>query len=416
MFDLDKWEEILSSIMKHPLRTALTAFGVLWGILMLVLLLGAGKGLENGVTSGFGSMAKNTMWIWGGKTTIPYLGIKPGRRINYTNEDYFALKERFPEIKYIAPGAGLWGSYTINYGSKTGTFSVGGDYPDQSRVRALTIPQGRFINENDIIQKRKVAILGKRVIEVLFGKEDPIGKFFQVNGVFFQVVGTFEVESLGGSGRDDSEKIFIPLTTLQASFNMSNVISTFAITPKEGVDPEWLEQEIKTFLSVRRKVSPEDKNAIGSWNSGKESKKINGLFIGINFFIWVVGSMTIIAGIVGVSNIMLIVVKERTREIGIRKALGATPLSIISLIVQESIVVTAVAGYVGLLLGVGILGGVNSILESSEVKNDFFKNPEIDINVALVAMVILIVSGAIAGLIPAIKAARINPIEALRSE
>jgi len=416
MFDLDKWEEILTSIMKHPLRTALTAFGVLWGIMMLVLLLGAGKGLENGVTAGFGSMAKNTMWIWGGKTTIPYQGIKPGRRVDYTNDDYYALKERFPEIKYIAPGAGLKSSYIINYGSKTGTFSIGGDYPDIARVRSFILPKGRFINEEDIIQKRKVAVLGKRVIEVLFGKEDPIGKFFQVNGVFFQVVGCFEVESLGGSGRDDSEKIFIPLTTLQASFNLANYVSSFAITPHDGVDPVWLEDEVKNFLRVRRKVSPEDKNAIGSWNSGEESKKINGLFTGINIFIWVVGSMTIIAGIVGVSNIMLIVVKERTREIGIRKALGATPLSIISLIVQESIVVTAVAGYIGLLLGVGILEGVNSLMESSKVKNEFFKNPEIDINVALIAMLILIVSGAIAGLIPAVKAARINPIEALRAD
>ena len=416
MFDLDKWEEIWSSIMKHPLRTSLTAFGVLWGIMMLVLLLGAGKGLENGVTSGFASMAKNTMWIWGGKTTIPYQGIKPGRRVEYTNEDYFALKERFPEIKYLSPGAGLKSNYIINYGSKTGTFAIGGDYPDLARVRTFILPKGRFINEEDIDKKRKVAVLGKRVIEVLFGNEDPIGKFFQVNGVFFQVVGTFEVENLGGSGRDDSEKIYIPLTTLQASFNLANYVSSFAITPQDGVDPEWLEKEVKLFLGARRNVSPEDKNAIGAWNSGKETKKINGLFTGINIFIWVVGSMTIIAGIVGVSNIMLIVVKERTREIGIRKALGATPMSIISLIVQESIVVTAIAGYVGLLLGVGILEGVNSLLIASEVKNEFFKNPEIDINVALIAMLILIVSGGIAGLIPAIKAARINPIEALRAD
>jgi putative ABC transport system permease protein len=416
MFDLDKWQEILSSIMKHPLRTALTAFGVLWGIMMLVLLLGAGKGLENGVNSSFASMAKNTMWVWGGKTTIPYQGIKPGRKVDYTNDDFHALKERFPEIKYIAPGAGLKSSYIINYGNKTGTFAIGGDYPDIARVRSFVLPKGRFLNEEDIVKKRKVAVLGKRVVEVLFGKEDPIGKFFQVNGVFFQVVGCFEVENLGGSGRDDSEKIFIPLSTLQASFNLPNYISSFAITPHDGVDPEWLEEEVKNFLRIRRKISPEDKNAVGAWNSGEESKKINGLFAGINIFIWVVGSMTIIAGIVGVSNIMLIVVKERTREIGIRKALGATPLSIISLIVQEAIVVTSVAGYVGLLLGVGILGAVNSFMESSEAKNQYFKNPEIDIKVALIAMFILIVSGAIAGLIPAVKAARINPIEALRAE
>jgi putative ABC transport system permease protein len=416
MFDLDKWEEILSSILKHPLRTALTAFGVLWGIMMLVLLLGAGKGLENGVNSNFSSIAKNTMWVWGGKTTRPYKGLKPGRLVTYSNDDYAALKNRFSEIKHIAPGASLGGSYTINYGTKTGTFAVGGDYPDMAKVRSFTMPQGRFINEQDITQKRKVAVLGNRVVEILFGKENPIGKFIQINGLFFQVVGVFQVENLGGSGRDDSEKIFIPLTTLQASFNMANKIYVFAITPQDGIDPEGLESEVKKFLSVRHSVSPEDKNAIGSWNSGKETKKINGLFAGITFFIWFVGSMTIIAGIVGVSNIMLIVVKERTREIGVRKALGATPWSIISLIVQEAIVITSVAGYLGLLLGLGLLELVNYFMSKAEAKNSYFQNPEIDIKIALSAMVILIVSGAIAGLIPAVKAARIHPIEALRAD
>jgi len=416
MFDLDKWQEIFNTIKKHPLRTLLTAFGVFWGIFMLVLLLAAGKGLENGVNQNFSNIAKNTMWIWGGKTTIPYKGMKPGRIIIFTNDDYEYLKNEMPELLYVAPGVSLTGDYTINYNNVSGTFRVTGDMPEINKVRPMAFPAGRFINTFDVNEKRKVAVLGSRVCEVLFGKEEAVGKYIQIKGVYFEVVGRFEIENMGGSGRDDSEKIFVPITTLQSTFNLEDKINTFGVTPKEGYDPLEIEAQVKRYLAAKHLVSPKDKNAIGGWNSGKETKKISGLFIGINIFIWVVGIMTIIAGIVGVSNIMLIIVKERTKEIGVRKALGATPWSIISLVIQESIFITSVAGYVGLLAGVLLVEFAKSMMKGADTKNSYFSNPEIDIKVAIIATIVLVVSGALAGLIPAIKAARINPIEALRAD
>lgn len=415
MFDLDKWQEIFNTIKKHPLRTLLTAFGVFWGIFMLVLLLAAGKGLENGVNQNFSNMAKNTMWVWSGKTIIPYKGMKPGRRVHLKNDDYEYLKNEVPELLYVAPSVNLNGEYTIVYKNITGTFRVEGTVPEINNVRPMTFPDGRFLNQFDIDEKRKVAVVGSRVRELLFGEENPIGKYFQIRGVYFEVVGSYEVENVGSSGRDDSEKIFIPLSTLQNTFNQ-DYITSFAITPKEGYDPLEVEKKVKTYLAAKYLISPQDKNAIGGWNSGKETKKITGLFIGVNIFIWGVGIMTIIAGIVGVSNIMLIIVKERTKEIGIRKALGATPVSIITLIIQESIFITALAGYFGLLAGVLLVEFFKDMMKGMDTKNSYFSNPDIDFNVAIIATLILVVSGALAGLIPAIKAANINPIEALRAD
>jgi putative ABC transport system permease protein len=416
MFDLDKWQEIFGTIRKHKLRTILTAFGVFWGIFMLILLQGAGKGLENGVLGIFGSLAKNSVFIWGGRTSIPHSGLKPGRYVSFTNDDYFALKMEFSDIQHIAPSTGLWGSFAVNYKKNSGAFKVGGEYPSVNDIRPMIFTSGRFVNQKDINEKRKVAVLGSRVVEVLFGNDDPIGKYIKIKGVYFQVVGTFEIENSGGSGRDDSERIFIPLSTLQQTFNAFNKVSSFAISPKDGVDPEEFELRIKEFLSSRHNLSLEDKSAVGSWNSGKEAQKFTGLFAGISIFIWGVSIMTIIAGVVGISNIMLIVVKERTKEIGIRKALGATPASIVSLILTESIFITSISGYVGLSAGVGAIELIRSVMEKTGAENPYFSNPQVNMDTALIATLILIVSGALAGLFPAIKGSNINPIEALKDE
>ena len=414
MFDLDKWQEIYMTMRKHKLRTALTAFGVFWGIFMLVLLLGAGRGLENGVKSLFGNLAKNSMFIYSRKTSIPYKGLKSGRNIKFTNEDLESIRKEIPELRYIAGGIGLYGDYSVSYGTANGAFVVGGDMPELNDIRGLIIPQGRFINKIDIDEKRKIAVLGPRVVEVLFGKEDPIGKYIKIKGVFFLVVGVFYIDN--SDGRNEVEKIYIPLSTLQHVFNAPNRIGTFALTPHNGFDPEDVERKVKNHLAGRHRVSPEDRSAIGGWNSGREAKKMQGLFTGINIFVWFVSIGTIIAGIVGVSNIMLIIVKERTKEIGIRKALGATPGSIISLIVQESIVITSVSGYLGLVVGVALLELIKYLMSLSPVKNPYFGNPEIDLNTALIATGILVFTGALAGLFPAMKAASINPIEALKDE
>ncbi len=414
MFDLDKWQEIFNTMQKHKLRTALTAFGVFWGIFMLVLLQGAGKGLENGVIGMFGNLAKNSMFIGGRKTAIPYRGIKAGRNIKFTNEDMEGLRKDIPEIKYLAGGAGLTGDYTVSYKINNGAFQVGGDMPEMNDIRGLIIPKGRFINQKDMEEKRKVAVLGPRVVEVLFGKEDPIGKYIKIKGVFFLVVGTFFIDN--ADGRNEVEKIYIPLSTLQNVFNAPNKISTFALAPYEEYDAEEVEKKVKIYLAGRHMISPDDRSALSGFNSGREVKKFKGLFFGINVFVWFVSIGTIIAGIVGVSNIMLIIVKERTKEIGIRKALGATPGSIISLIILESVFITSVSGYIGLVFGVSIIEGVRYLLSKMGGKLPFFSNPEVDIHVAIVATLLLVFTGALAGLFPAMRAARINPIEALREE
>jgi putative ABC transport system permease protein len=416
MFDLDKWQEIYNTVQKNKLRTLLTAFGVFWGIFMLVLLLGAGKGLENGVLKMFGSIAKNSMFIWGGRATIPYKGLQPGRYVKYNNDDYTSLKNHFPEIKYLAPSLRIIGPFTVNYKDKNGSFQVEGQYPDIDKVRPMIFTKGRFLNETDLKEKRKVAVIGLRPVELLFDQEEPVGKYIKIKGVYYLVIGVFTIENSGGDGRNDAEKIFIPLTTLQQAYNQPNQIDGFAITPKDNVDPEELEARIKMLLATNHHMSPDDYKALGGWNSGKESKKFTNLFEGINIFVWVVGVLTIIAGIVGVSNIMLIIVKERTREIGIRKALGATPASIVSLVIQESVVITSAAGYLGLVIGIVIIEAISSSMKESKADSPFFTNPEVDIKVAFIAMGILVIAGALAGLFPAIKAANVNPIEALKAD
>ncbi|MEO6883706.1 MAG: ABC transporter permease [Bacteroidia bacterium] len=417
MFDLDKWQEILATINKHKLRTLLTAFGVFWGIFMLVLLMGTGKGLQNGVYRDFANLATNSVFVWAEKTSIPYHGLQPGRFIQLTNEDTKALKDNIAEINYIAPRMSLSGEFSVSRDTKNGSFQVMGTTPDIRQIKAVTIGEGRFLDELDGAQMRKIAVIGPRVAEVLFGIEDPIGKYINIKGSFFKVVGVFKLENTsGGDGRNDAQTIYIPLSTLQRTFNQVNYVDSYAINIKPGISVAVVESKIKAFLELKHDISPDDARAIGSWNAEKEFQNISGLFAGINVFNWIVGIGTIIAGIVGVSNIMLIIVKERTREIGVRKALGATPWSIVGLIIQESIVITSVSGYMGLVCGVGVIQGISFLMDKFNVKSDYFSHPEINFHMAITATIILVVSGSLAGLIPAMKASRINPIEALRTE
>lgn len=412
MFDFDKWQEIFDSIFRHKLRTLLTAFGVFWGIFMLVLLLGAGKGIENGTYEQFGDFAKNSVFLWSELTQKPYKGFKPGRWVPLTNEDITALRETVPEAKYVAAYT-YSGDSAVTYGNKDGSFTVIGLNPEAIHVETPRL-DGRFIHVMDHNAKRKVAVIGKQVQQMLFGQEDPIGKYIAIRGVFFQVVGVFEP---AGSGSErGAEQIYIPITTLQQLFQWGNFIGHIAIIAEDNVPASVVEEKAKDLLKRRHKVAPDDPRGIGSWNAEKEFSQFQGLFRGIRIFIWVVGAGTIVAGIVGVSNVMLIIVKERTREIGIRKALGATPLSIISLILQESIFLTAISGYTGLVVSVGIIELAGYVMDKFQLQSPYFSNPEIDFAAGITATIILVITGAIAGLIPARTAAAVNPIEALRSE
>lgn len=419
MIDFDKWQEIFTSLAQHKLRTTLTAFGVFWGIFMLTVLLGAGTGLRNGVMDGFPA-SPNNIFIWSGSTTqLPYKGLPIGRRATLKPDDVAAIKRDVPSVAevYGQNSIGVWSGtppYTVHK-NNSGTFFVQGAHAGMAPIHSVTVTEGRYLNAIDDRQKRKVAVIGARVKEQLFDPGEPvIGADIRVAGINFQVIGTFDSQQRGNNSQDE-EKIHIPNDTLRHAFNQSGWIGSFVIQPKPGIHASEVEQQVKQYLHQRKDVHPDDVGVFGSFNLQVEYDKIQGLFTGINFFSWLVAVGTITAGAIGVGNIMLIVVKERTREIGVRKALGATPSSIVSMIVQESVVITAVAGYFGLVVGVLLLAGVSSVLEATG-GSDMFARPAVDFTTALIAVLVLIVSGVLASLLPAAKAAAVNPIIALQDE
>lgn len=417
IFDKDNWQEIFATIKHNKLRTTLTAFGVFWGIFMLVIMLGSGNGLRKGVIKEFAGMASNSFFMWTQQTSKAYKGMKPGRNFSFNNDDILALK-KIPELEVVAPMNQLGdygGSNNVVRGIKTGGFAVMGQTPDIIRIEARKIIKGRFLNENDLIEKRKVAVIGIRVYEVLYAKgENPIDTYVKINGVNFKVIGLTEPLGSGQESQEQAEQINIPFTTFQSAFNYKNVVGWFAIKAQDHVRASVAEQQSKAVMKERHKIAPEDKMAIGSWNAEEEFEKLNGLFSGIEILVWVVGIGTLFAGIIGVSNIMLIVVKERTREIGVKRALGATPFQITAQIMLESLFLTAFAGYFGMVCGIWLLEGISALLPPGGA--GMFESPDVDLNVVSKALGILVISGSLAGLIPAQRAVSISPVEALRNE
>ncbi|UCH14616.1 MAG: ABC transporter permease [Bacteroidales bacterium] len=419
MFDRDRWQEIMHVLRKNKMRTFLTAFGVFWGIFMLVVMLGAGKGLYNGVFYGMGDFALNSLFIWTEPTSIPYKGFPRGRHWNFTNEDSKALIDNIREIEALAPRISVYqGQVEISRDKRTDFFRIVGDTPEYFKIDPVRIHKGRFINRKDLAEKRKVIIIGKKASDVLFEPdENPIGEFLKIQGVYFEVVGVFSSKRAPNRGGDyQNEMIFMPFTTLQKTFNYGNVVGYYSVLAKRGVPVSKVEEKMKRFLARRHKVSPDDEMAFGSANVEENVKNLSNLFIGIALLSWFVGTLTLVAGVIGISNIMLVIVKERTKEIGIQRAIGATPMKIISQIILESVFLTTIAGYIGLLLATGIVEVVGFFLRQAQVESFFFRNPEVDLKVASLALLILILSGAMAGLIPARRAVKIKPIDALRSE
>jgi putative ABC transport system permease protein len=333
------------------------------------------------------------------------------------NEDMIAIERSVNELEHISPRNQLRGYGTgnnVTHQNTSGNFTVMGDYPQIMQINPMEILQGRFLNHFDIEQERKVAVISTRVQEVLFGDKDPINENIKINGVYFKVVGIWKSKKKGNQAERDGQTLFIPFTTFQKAFNYGNIVGWLAATAKPNSNAVLVENKIKTILKTRHKVAPEDDRAFGSFNAQKEFEKLNGLFGGIAMLIWVVGTGTLIAGIIGVSNIMLIVVKERTKEIGIRRAIGATPASIIGQIMLEAITLTSLAGYFGLIFGVALTEILSNAI--GDGGDGMFVNPTIDLRIAITALLILIVAGAFAGLIPARKAIKIKPIDALRAE
>ncbi|HSH19044.1 MAG TPA: ABC transporter permease [Draconibacterium sp.] len=421
MFDLDLWNEILSALKKNRMRSFMTAFGVFWGIFMLIIMSGAGKALENGVMDGIKAFASNSAFFWTEPTSKPYKGFQRGRRWSYKNSDIEYIKANISDIEYLSPRLfgpnSNSGDNTIR-GKKSEPFNIYGDYPEFFKIDPWTPIKGRLINQIDILQNRKVCNIGERVAEVMFEKdEDPIGEYLKINGVYFQVVGVIKGETrvnIGGGRKP--ETIILPFSTMQKTYNFGDRVHFFSLTSAPGVPVSKVEARLKELMKERHSVAPDDLQAVGSFNIEVEWKKYMGLFTGIQILTWIVGVGTLLAGVIGVSNIMLVIIKERTQEIGIQRAIGATPGKVITHIVAESVFLTVLAGYIGLALGVGLLELINMTMEKGNPDDIFLRNPEVSFEMAVAALTVLVISGIFAGLIPAKRAVSIKPIDALRDE
>lgn len=420
MFSKDNWNEILEALTSNWFRTVLTAFGVLWGIFILVILLAAGKGLENGVKQGFGGIATNSMFMWAQTPSKPYKGLPKGRSYNFKISDVEAIKRTVPNLKYVSPRnqlGGFGGANNVVRGLKTGAFNVYGDYPEVIMQEPMDITSGRFVNYSDIEQSRKVAILGAGVINDMYDPgEEVIGSYIKINGVNFLVIGSYKKKGNNGNPEENQKQIYVPFTAFSQAFNMGETVGWMSITAEDGSSITSLKSEIFDVIKSRHSIHPEDDRAIGNFDLFQEFSKVNGLFVALKAVAYFVGILVLLSGIIGISNIMLIVVKERTNEIGVRRALGATPWNIRGQILMESIFLTIISGMCGIALATGVIALVNMQLDGMDTSEMMFANPSVDLGVVFTALSILIVSGLLAGLIPAQNAIKIQPVDALRTE
>jgi len=418
MFNRDRWKEILEVLSSNVFRTLATSFGVGWGIFILIILLAAGKGLENGIRADFGDIATNTMFMWSRNTTMSYKGLPKGRRFSFKIEDVQAINDNVPNLRFISPRNQLGGfgnGNNVVRGLKTGAFNVYGDYPEIIRQEPMTITSGRFVNHNDIQDKRKVAVIGVGVRNELYDQgETVLGTYIKIQGVNFMVVGTYQKKDDGG-GEEGQKEIYVPFTAFSQAFNMGNDVGWMAITAHDGSSISNLKEKIVGVVKEKRKIHPDDKRAVGYFDLYEQFNRVESLFGALRWVAYFVGVLVLLSGIIGVSNIMLIVIKERTKEIGIRRALGEAPWSIKKQILMESIFLTIISGMIGIVFGAAFIYGVNAVLDSVGPV-DMFVNPSVSLGVVVSALVILIFSGLLAGFIPAQSAIKIRPIEALRTE
>lgn len=414
MFNSERWQEIFEAIAKNKLRTFLTGISVASGIFILVILLGAGKGLQNGIAKQFERDAEGIIEVWSGTTTKEYKGMNPGRQIQFRNSDYDVAVKKYSDKLDNRSAVYTYWDGVIVYGKENGNYQFRGVYPDYVKLENATVVKGRFINDSDLKNNEKVAVIGQKIKLDLFKEQNSIGKEIVVNGINFKIVGVFT----DPSGEREESRVYLPITTTQKAFSVGDKISNMQFTLNKKATYEEALAQSKEFtaglaqlLRSKNTVAPDDESAIGIYNSIENAKQFYDLNLYIRLFFWWVGICTIIAGVVGVSNIMLIIVKERTKEIGIRKALGASPFSIVTMILHESIFITTIAGFVGLLASLLLLE-----LAGPYVKSDYFLNPEVDFGVAITTLVLLVFAGALAGFFPAYRAAKIKPIVALRDE
>ena len=418
---IDLWQEIYGTIKRNKLRTFLTGFAVAWGIFMLIVLLGAGNGLIHAFEENSGERALNSIRVYGGWTTKPYDGLKEGRSIDLDNRDLEDTEAFFTD-RVEGAGATLYQSATdISYGPEYVNLSLNGVHPNYVEVEAVKVVEGRFINQTDIRERRKSIVLHRKSADVLFGKThtEPLGQFVNAGGVAYQVVGIYDDE-----GSSEPNSAFIPFSTLQTIYNKGNRLNSIIFTTKgltTEASNEQFEADYRRVIAANHRFDPTDDGAIWLWNRFTSYLQAMAAMGILRTAIWVIGIFTLLSGIVGVSNIMLITVRERTHEFGIRKALGAKPRSILWLIIVESVVITTLFGYVGMVAGIGATEWMDAAFGSQTVdagmfEAKMFSNPTVDIGIAIQATVTLIVAGTLAGLFPARKATKIRPIEALRAD
>jgi putative ABC transport system permease protein len=418
LLDLDHWQEVKAALVRNRARTLLAAFGVFWGIFLLMVMLGSGSGLQNGAMREFADSATNSFFLWTQRTQKPFAGFPAGRSPELTNADVDAIRERVPEVELVVGRnqlRGFGGGNNVTRGKRTGAFSVMGDRPEIRRVQSLRMERGRFLNAIDLEGLRKVAVIGTRVRELLFAPgEDPIGQSIVIQGVYFQVVGVFTSLQTGDGAERDAQTLYVPFTTFQRAFNYGDRVGWLAVVARPDQPARGVERSVLALLRERHHVAPDDLRAFGTFNLAEEYRKVQGLFTGIRIMVWLVGVGTLAAGVIGVSNIMLIVVKERTREIGVRRALGARPSAIVGQILSEALLLTSAAGYAGLVAGVGLVVGVARALPPGGA--GMFLGPDVDVSEALAALGILVGAGLLAGWAPAQRALAVSPTVALRTE
>ncbi|MDA9245360.1 ABC transporter permease [Polaribacter sp.] len=411
LFDSDTWQEIYGSIRKNKVRTGITIIGVLWGIFLLVVLLGAARGLENSFNKAFGNFATNSVFVWTQSTDTPFKGFQKGRRFRLNMKDIQVLKSEYAdEIKLLAPRNQTMNLIIKDF--KSGSFKVSGDFPVLDQIQKKKLIYGRFLNQNDITSSAKVTVISEDIYKQFFEKDEmPIGQNIKINSINYKVIGVYEASN---TANIDGDTAYIPFSTYKKVYNTANNIDWMMITANEGIDIEQMESDVLLTLKNLHKVHPEDERAFGSFNLGKEIAKFTGFLTGMQFLTWFVGIATLIAGVFAIGNILLITVKERTKEIGIRRALGATPKSIRQQIILESVFLTTVAGMIGIIMGATVLMVIDTLFGQGE--DATLVNPTVNIPIILAAFTALVVLGTLIGLIPAHMATVVKPIEALREE
>ena len=417
-WERDPWIELAQVLLRNPFRTFLSSLGVGWGLFMILITVGASNGLEEGVKSDMGNRVKNSAFIWGMSTSRPYKGYARGRSVELNSSDVAYLQENATMLEAVAPRnqLGGWrGGNNVSHGLKTAACGVYGDMPVYKDIDPIVIQQGRYINQRDLDEKRKVAVIGKRVRQLLFDKDEQVlGSNVQVQGVNFTVVGVFRSQQTGEDAEESENNIFTPYTTFNKAFNMGDRVGWLSVLIREDVSGEAALDEVLSLLKARLSIHPDDRRAFGNWSMAERHEEMTTVFSAFRWVSFVFGGLALFAGVIGIMNIMLITIKERTRELGVRRALGATPANIVVQIMVETLTLTVLAGLVGGILGVATLEALDAFLIASE-DNGIFRHPHVTLDVLLTALGTMTVLGAFAGVLPALRALRVEPVEALRT-